>query len=113
MHNNKGLQPNHRTEVTGGSPLLFRMREHAEMMRFMAIEGTNGLACQLLQEFLLVETVLESLASVDEYDRNFVRELTSQQFVGFDVYFTPAEASSALQFRELLLHDFAEMASFA
>lgn len=88
------------------------MREAAEMMRLMVIVGTNALAGQLLQEFLLIEAVLKSFASVDEYDGNFVGKLTAQHFVGFDVNFTPAEAPSALQFRELLFHDFAEMASF-
>jgi hypothetical protein len=83
------------------------------MMRFIAIAGTNRLAGQLLQELLLVQSILERFASINENDRNFVRKLTAQQVVGLHINFTPAEAASALQFRELFLHDLAEMASFA
>jgi hypothetical protein len=77
MHSNKGLQPICRTEVTAWSPLSFKMRERAEMMRFMPIAGTNRLAGQLLQELLLIEAVLESFASVDEHHRNLVGKLTT------------------------------------
>ena len=84
-------------------------------MRFVASVYRIGkiLARQFFQEFLLVHPVLEGLATINEDYRNFIGELTPQSVVGFHVNFTPVKTTSALQFRELFLHDFAEMTPFA
>jgi len=71
------------------------------------------LPCQLLEEFLLIQAVLEGFAPVDKNHRNFVREFALQQIIGFNVDFTPTEAAPAFEFRELLFHDLAQMASLA
>jgi hypothetical protein len=68
---------------------------------------------QLLQELLLIQPILEGLAPVDKYDRHFVGELAPKQVIGFYVNFPPPETAPALQFRELLFDDFAQMASLA
>ena len=73
----------------------------------------RGLTGQFPQEFLLVEAVFEGFAAVDEDDGDFVGELAAQAFVGVNVHFAPAEATPALEFGELFLHDFAEMAAFS
>jgi hypothetical protein len=81
------------------------------MMRFMAMLGRMALAGQLLQEFLLVQPVLERLPAINENHRDFVRKLAAEQIIGFHVNFAPLKAASALQFREFFLHDFAQVAS--
>lgn len=75
--------------------------------------GVGRSAGEFFEEFLLIQPILEGLTPVDEDYRDFVGELATQAVVGFDVNFTPPEAASALQFRKLLLHNFAKVASLA
>lgn len=71
------------------------------------------LASELFQELLFVEAVLKSFAAIDEDDRDLVSELAPELVVGFNIDLAPAEATSALQFRELLFNDLAEVTPFA
>ena len=84
------------------------------MMRFCYATGVRlDLPRQLLQELLLVEPVLEGLAAVNEDDWHFVGELTTQKFIGFHVNFAPAETAPALELRQLLFDDLAQVTSLA
>src|SRR5215472_8185410 len=104
------------------------MREVAEMMRFVCRVSTlkenrtyendpcrrrEGSAGQLPQELLLIQSVLEGFAAVDEDNRDFVGELPAQLVIGLHVHFTPAESAPAFQLGELLFYDFAKMAPLA
>jgi hypothetical protein len=62
---------------------------------------------------LLVHPIFEGFSPVDKDDWNFVRELAPEQIVGFDVNFTPAKATPALELGKLFLHDFAKVTSLA
>lgn len=73
----------------------------------------NILAGKPAQEFTLIHAVLESFATVNEDYRDFVGELTAQQFVGIDIDFLPAEQPPTLQLYQAFLHNLAKMASFA
>lgn len=81
-------------------------------MKSMCIHRIH-LSRQFLEEFLLVQPVLEGLTSVDKYDRHLIGELAAQKIVGFNIDFPPAETAPALQLRELLLDDFAKVTSLA
>lgn len=71
------------------------------------------LAGELAEEFLLVHTVFESLAAVDEDDRDFVVELAAEFVIGVDVDLAPGETAAPREFAEALFHHFTEVASFA
>jgi hypothetical protein len=77
------------------------------------IQGFNVLAGQLPEELLLVHTVFERFAPVDENYGDFIGKAPAKVFVGVDIDFTPLEATTALQFREALLDDLAQVAPFA
>jgi hypothetical protein len=62
---------------------------------------------------VLIQPVLEGFAPVDKDDRHFVGELAPEKFIGLYVNLPPAEAASALQFRELLFDNLAQMAALA
>jgi hypothetical protein len=68
------------------------------------------LAGQFLQEFLFIQAILEGLSTVDEHNRDLVRELALELIVGFNVHFAPAKSTPPLQFRELFFDDFAKVA---
>jgi hypothetical protein len=97
------------------------MRKAEEMMRFCAAGGMNlkiefraaGLTGQLLQKLLFIQAIFERLPAVDENYGDLIRKLPFELVVGFDVNLAPAKASPALQLRELLLHDFAKVASLS
>ena len=57
--------------------------------------------------------VLEGFATVDEDYRDFVGELTTELFVGVDVYVLPGEPAAAVKFGEGFFDDFAEVAALA
>jgi hypothetical protein len=71
------------------------------------------LSRQFLEEFLLVQPVFESFASVDEDHRDFIRELAPEAIISLNVDFAPAKASPALQFSQRFLHDLAKMTSLS
>jgi hypothetical protein len=91
------------------------MPKYAHPMRFVASVYGIGkiLAGQFFQEFLLVHPVLESLAPINENYRNFVGKLAPQSVVGFHVNFAPVKTTSALQLREFLFHDLAQVTPLA
>ena len=80
-------------------------------VRTSTVEKT--LAGELAQEFLLVHVILEGLAAVDEYNRNFVVELAPELVVCVYVDFAPGESSAAGELGKALLHHFAEVTPFA
>ena len=67
-------------------------------------------ACQFSHELLLVHAIFERFAAIDEDDGDLVVILASEFDVGVDIYFTPVEAATLMEFDEALLDDFAEMA---
>jgi len=75
--------------------------------------GDTVLAIQFAEELLLVHAVFESFAAVNEDDGNLVVELAAEFGVGIHINLAPGEAAVAREFGQALLHDFAEMATFA
>jgi hypothetical protein len=57
--------------------------------------------------------VFEGFAAVDEYNRDFVGKLAAELFVAVDVDVLPGEAAAAVQFRQALFDDFAEVTALA
>lgn len=70
-------------------------------------------AGQLPQEFLFIHAVLESLAAVDENDRNFVVILPAQFVVRINVDFLPRKSASPREFGKALFDHLAQMTSLA
>ena len=70
-------------------------------------------AGELTQELALVHSVFESLAAVDEDNRDFVSELTAKILVGININFAPMKPASALQLDQTLFDDFTQVAAFA
>lgn len=68
---------------------------------------------QLAQKFLLVHTVLESLAPVDKHHGDLIVIKPSDFGVGVHVDLTPGKAASLMQLFDLFLNDFAEMTPLA
>jgi hypothetical protein len=66
-------------------------------------------ARQLSHELLLVHAIFERFASIDEHDGDLIVILTSEFYVGVDIYFAPVKAAALMEFDEALLDDFAEM----
>lgn len=62
---------------------------------------------------MLGHTVLEGFVSVDEYHWNLVVVFPAQLQITIDVDILPCETAAALQFRERLFDEFAEMATLA
>ena len=71
------------------------------------------LACQLLQELLLVHPIFEGFSPVYKDDGDSVSELALELIVGFNVNLTPAKATPAFELGKLFLHDFAKVTSHA
>ena len=65
-----------------------------------AIQGAmrRPLAGQLAEEFLLVHAVLESLATIDEDNGDFVVELPAEFGVGVNVNIAPSKTATAGEF---------------
>ena len=80
------------------------------MMRFYPEVNLPG---ELFQELLLIQPVLEGLSAVYEHDRYLVGELPAQKLIGLHVHFAPAEPTSALELRQLLFDDLAQMTPLA
>ena len=78
-----------------------------------ALASEIALAHEPTQKFPLVHAVLEGLAPVDEYDRNFIVELPAQFGVAIHVDFVPREPSAARELREAFLHHLAEVTTLA
>jgi hypothetical protein len=74
--------------------------------------GVRPLAGQLAEEFLFVHAVLESLATINEDDGNFVVELPAEFGVGVHVNVAPGKATTAREFGEAFFYNLAQMASF-
>ena len=70
-------------------------------------------ASQFAEEFALVHVVFEGFVAVDEDDGDFVGEASPQFVVALYVNFAPSKATTALQFGQRFLDDFAKMAAFA
>ena len=68
---------------------------------------------QLAQEFLFIHAVLEGLASVDKYYRDFVIKLPPQVAVAIHIHFVPGKPAAARELRQTLLHNFAEVTTLA
>src|ERR1700692_621398 len=97
------------------------------MSNFRTLAGQgkarNGLFCwlvgwpfsahQLPQKFPLVHAVLEGLASVNEYNRNFIVEQTPQFAVGVHIHFLPDKSAAARELGQALLDHFAKMTALA
>jgi hypothetical protein len=62
---------------------------------------------------LSVHTILECFTTVDENYGNLISVLSAQFRVGIDVYLAPVEVGLALEMRESLLYDIAEMTFLA
>ncbi len=75
--------------------------------------GMRRLTGESAEEFLLVHTVFEGLAAIDEHDRNFIVKLAAKFGIGVDIDFLPGEAAPARQFVQALFHHFTQMTSFA
>jgi hypothetical protein len=75
--------------------------------------GFQALAGKFAQELLLVHSVLEGFAAVDENNRHLVVELAAKFSIGIDVDLAPGETTAAREFGKALFDDFAKMASFA
>ena len=78
-----------------------------------AAAAEDDLASQLFQELLLVHSVLECLAAVDENYGDFVVELTAQLFIPVDVNLSPYETASPGQLHDALFHDFTQVTALA
>jgi hypothetical protein len=73
--------------------------------------GAKDLAGQLAEKLLLVHSVFERLAAVDEDHGNFVVKLATEVGVGVHVDLAPGKASAARELAQAFLYDFAKMTS--
>lgn len=60
---------------------------------------------------MLVHTVFESLAAIDEDYRHFVGELPAKIVVRVDIHFSPRETTAPVKLADRLLDDLAEVAA--
>lgn len=71
------------------------------------------LAGETAEEFALVHVILEGLAAIDKDDRDLVVELAAKFRIGVYIDFLPSESAVASELRQTLLHQLAEVTTFA
>lgn len=71
------------------------------------------LAGELAEEFLLVHSVFEGFAAINEDDRDLIVKLAAEVGIAVHINFVPAKSASARKLGKTFLDDFTEMAPFA
>lgn len=72
-----------------------------------------GPAGEGAQKLLAIHVVLEGLAAIDEYDRDFVVVLLAEFGIGVDVDLAPSEFGVGLRLDQRIFDDIAEVAALA
>ena len=71
------------------------------------------LAGELAEEFLLVHSVFEGFAAINEDDGDFIVKQAAEVGIAVHINFVPGKSASARKLRKAFFDDLTEMAPFA